>query len=393
VTATTRPSTSLPDTIVCLPINEWSGLPVNSHHLMREAATRGYRVLWVDPIGLRRPTLTRKDVAKLRRRLRDLREPLSAVAPGIWRLATVGVPLQDTRLGIALNTRLLAPQVRVALRRLKARRVLLWVYPPQLLMLRSVVPCDIAIYYRTDDYVSLPGMDAELLGELERRAVDAADLCIAPARRYLDGPLRNARRAAWVPNAVDHRMFDESRIGGDPVAHVNRPRLLMMGTFDEWVDVDLMREVMVANPSWSLVLAGDPKISLERIRMLENVHFLGRVPYDQLATLISHCDLGLIPFRLGPVAADATPSKLYQYLAGGLPVLCTPFVDPDAFSGNIATASDEPEAFTPAIAHLLEADSPAARRERQAFARQHSWSARFDTIEDAFTRLALDGVR
>ena len=55
VMATPPPLPPLPDTIVCLPINEWSGLPVNSHHLMREAASRGYRVLYVDPIGLRRP--------------------------------------------------------------------------------------------------------------------------------------------------------------------------------------------------------------------------------------------------------------------------------------------------------------------------------------------------
>ena len=385
-----RPLPPLPDTIVCLPINEWSGLPVNSHHLMREAASRGYRVLYVDPIGLRRPRLARKDVAKLRRRLRHVLQPLSSVAPGVWRLASVGVPLQDSRRGIALNKRLLAPQIRLALRRLKARRVLLWVYPPQLFTLRSAIPCDLAIYHRTDDYVSLPGMNGELLGELESQAVEAADLCVAPARRYLDGPLRSARNALWVPNAVDHRMFDESRIGADPLAHVSRPRLLMMGTFDEWVDVDLLREVMVANPHWNLVLAGDPKISLERVVAIENVHFLGRVPYEQLATLISHCDVGLVPFRMGPVAADATPSKLYQYLAGGLPVLCTPFIEGNAFAGNVAVAPGDPVEFGRAIQHLLAMDSPAARRERQAFALQNSWSARFDTIEAALGGLLID---
>jgi len=380
----------LPDTIVCLPINEWSGLPVNSHHLMREAGSRGYRVLYVEPIGLRRPALARKDMSKLSRRLRQVLRPLSSVAPGVWRLATIGVPLQDSRRGIALNKRLLAPQIRLALRRLEARRVLLWVYPPQLFALRSAIPCDLAIYHRTDDYVSLPGMNGELLGELESHAVGTADLCIAAARSYLDGPLRDARNALWVPNAVDDRMFDGPRIGADPITKVSRPRLLMMGTFDEWVDVDLLRAVMVANPRWSLVLAGDAKISLERLLALENVHFLGRVPYEQLATLVSHCDVGLVPFRIGPVAADATPSKLYQYLAGGLPVLCTPFTKEDAFAGNVAVAPGDPVEFGRSIERLLASDSPAAREERRSFAHQHSWSARFDMIEAALGRLSLD---
>ena len=347
--AAARPRLRLPDTIVCLPINEWAGLPVNSHHLMREAASRGYRVLYVDPIGLRKPGLSRKDMAKIGRRVQGLAAPLSRVEPGIWRLAPVAIPLQDSSLGVWLNGRVLPPQIRLALRRLRARRILLWVYPPQLVPLATKLPCDLVIYHRTDDYVSLPGMNAELLKACEARAVDVADLSIAPARQYLNGPLRKARRALWVPNAVDSRMFDDARIGTDPLPHVSRPRLVVIGTFDEWVDVELLRSVMAAHPEWRLVLAGDPKVSLERLTALENVHFLGRVPYEELSTLIAHCDVGLIPFRIGPVAADATPSKLYQYLAAGLPVLCTPFVDRHLFDGNVTVAPDAPAAFAAAI--------------------------------------------
>ena len=107
-----------------------------------------------------------------------------------------------------MNKRLLAFQIRRALARLRADRVLLWAYPPQLVALRSEISCELAIYYRTDDYGSLPGMNAQLLSGWEVQAVEEADLCIAPARGYLDGPLANARKALWVPNAVDHRRFD-----------------------------------------------------------------------------------------------------------------------------------------------------------------------------------------
>lgn len=382
---------SLPDTIVCLPINEWAGLPVNSHHLMREAASRGYRVLYVDPIGLRRPTMSRKDVAKLGRRLRLLRAPLASVEPGIWRLAPAAIPLQDSPLGITVNKRLLAFQIRRALARLQADRVLLWAYPPQLVALRSEIPCELAIYHRTDDYVSLPGMNAELLAGWEEQAVEDADLCIAPARSYLDGPLRNARNALWVPNAVDHRRFDPSRIGPDPLPQIGGPRLLVMGTFDAWVDLDLLHDVMSGRPSWNLVLAGTAKISLERLLALGNVHFLGRVPYEDLPTLVSHCDVGLVPFRIGPVAADATPSKLYQYLAGGLPVLCTPFLDPALFDGCVTIGPTAADEFARTLEGLLATDSDASRRARQTFVREHSWAARFDAIEAELERLRYAG--
>ena len=391
MTGTTDPSRSLPDTIVCLPINEWEGLPVNSHHLMREAASRGYRVLYVDPIGLRRPTMARKDVAKIGRRLRLLKAPLTSVEPGIWRLAPAAIPLQDTNRGVALNKRLLAIQIRRALRRLRAARVLLWAYPPQLVSLRSEIPAELAIYYRTDDYTSLPGMNAELLAGWEVQAVATADLCIAPARAYLEGPLRDARTALWVPNAVDHKLFDPSRLGPDPVPDIGRPRLLVMGTFDSWVDIDLLHDVMSARPSWSLVLAGTAKISLDRLLRLGNVHFLGRVPFEDLPTLVSHCDVGLVPFRIGPVAAEATPSKLYQYLAGGLPVVCTPFLDPELFDGCVVLGPPAADEFTSAIEGVFATDTPNGRQRRQAFARGQSWAARFDAIERELERLRYAG--
>ena len=100
--------TPLVDTIVCLPITEWAGLPHNSRHPMNEAERRGYRVLWVDPLGLRSARLQRKDVEKLTRRLRQFRRPFARVSDRIWRLAPFGIPLQGTRLGTALNRRLLA---------------------------------------------------------------------------------------------------------------------------------------------------------------------------------------------------------------------------------------------------------------------------------------------
>jgi len=161
-----------------------------------------------------------------------------------------------------------------------------------------------------------------------------------------------------------------------------------MGTFDAWVDLDLLRDVMSARPDWSLVLAGNRTVAFEYLLALENVHFLGRVPYEELPTLISHCDVGLVPFRLGPIAAGATPSKLYQYLAAGLPVLCTPFLDRDLFDGRVTTAAATGEEFTRAIEGLLAADSPAERAARQAFVRQHTWAARFDAVESELRRLS-----
>ena len=370
---------------MCLPINEWSGLPVNSHHLMREATGRGYQVLYVDPLGLRRPTLARKDVSRLGRRLRQALTPLVAVAPRTWRLAPIGIPLQDTRFGIEANIRLLSPQIRMALRRLKANGILLWIYPPQLIGLRRALVCEFAIYYRTDDYISLGGANRELLTSYEAQAVAEATC----HRSCTEIPRRRPARcwsAVSIPNAVDDLMFTEARIGSDPVPHVGRPRLLVIGTFDEWMDLELLRDTMRARPSWELVLAGNPKVAFDELRSLENVHFLGRVPYEELSTLISHCDVGLVPFRVGPIADDDSeqalpvPGRRASRRLHPVP-RCR---DTRRERGR---GADRANLFAAAVERAISTDSTSARTSRQSFARKNTWSARFDTIEAELERL------
>jgi glycosyltransferase involved in cell wall biosynthesis len=114
---------------------------------------------------------------------------------------------------------------------------------------------------------------------------------------------------------------------------------------------------------------------------LPNVHFVGRVPYEELPELIAHCNVGLVPFRIGAISADASPGKAYQYLACGLPVLCTPFLREDTFEGHVATAPGSVAEFSEAIEKLLGGDSADLRARRRAFALRQTWAARFDVIE------------
>ncbi len=378
------------DTIVCLPITEWAGLPHNSRHLMNEAERRGYRVLWVDPIGLRSARLQRKDVAKLTRRLLQFRRPFARVSDRIWRLAPFGIPLQGTRPGAALNRRMLAFQIRRALRRLGAERVLLWSYSPHLVKLRHLVNCDLTVYYRTDDYPSAPGVNIGRLRKLESEAATLADLCVTVNELSLTDLPNSTRRRLFVPNGVDLDVFKAGSRHDDPVAQVGHPRLLVIGTFDRWVDLDLLRNLMLQRPEWSLVLAGESKVDLEPLTALPKVTFLGQVQLDRLPSLIAGCDVGLVPHRVEPFTTRMSPGKVYQYLAMGLPVLCTPFVDPSIFAGQITVAPGDPVDFGEAIEELLASNSSELTAARRAFAAEQSWPVRFDAVEEALARILAE---
>jgi glycosyltransferase involved in cell wall biosynthesis len=377
------------DTIVCFSVTEWTGLPHNSRHLMLEAARRGYRVIYVDPLGVRSLKLQRKDMAKIARRLRQMTHPLISVADGVWRLAPLGLPLQGTCAGKAINRRLLALQIRLALRKLAARRVLLWSYSPQLLALRSSIHCDLALYYRTDAYPAIPNANSRYLESQEAQAAALADLCIAANQISLSDlpPSPSSSKRLVVPNAVDLSVFGADSFSEDTLPNVGHPRLLVIGAFDSWMDTDLLHDLMTMRPEWSLVLAGDRYTSIDALTALPNVHYLGRLPYERLPEIIGNCDIGLVPFRVNPFTTRGNPGKIFQYLAVGLPVLCTPFLDSSQYSGHIKVVPTKTAVFAAAIDELLSSNSSELANARKSYALKQTWSARFDAIESALAEI------
>jgi glycosyltransferase involved in cell wall biosynthesis len=368
--------------IVCFSMSQWSDIPHNSRHLMRVAHSRGSNVLYVESIGLRNPQLTRRDLSKIARRLRRMLAPLRKVADGYWVLAPVALPLQGWRSIGRINKWLLGAQIRIVLRAIGFKKPLIWSYLPEFVTLRDRLDAQEALYYRTDDYGSMPGVNIDALETAERAAVAVADLCVAPAKRYFDGPLRLARRSLWVPNAVELPNYVD-RGGDDPYRSLARPVLLTAGTLESWLAADLLAEVAQIRPAWSLVFAGPVKTDLDDLFERTNVHYLGVLPYRELSRYLRHADVGLIPFRLGKISAGATPGKLYQYLAAGLPVVATDFLDDEGAREHVYSSPEDAEAFVQAVEHALAQDDEPRRAARRAYARENSWDARFDLIESA----------
>lgn len=99
-----------------------------------------------------------------------------------------------------------------------------------------------------------------------------------------------------------------------------------------------------------------------RERGLHNVKMIPRQPKERVAALWSLCDLALIPLRDNPVFATVIPSKLFEAMGNGVPVLmalprgeATAIVeetgcgiviqpdDPQALAASVIELADDPE--------------------------------------------------
>jgi glycosyltransferase involved in cell wall biosynthesis len=375
--------------IVCVGFAEWDAeLRTNQHHLMTLLA-RASPVLYVESLGLRRPTATARDLRRMARRLvRGLR-PIGR-ANDVAVLSPLVVPYHGTRLVQRLNDKLLRLAVRRAARKLALADPVLWSYVPQgRALLRTLEP-RLVVYHCVDDIGAHERVDTASFRRAEEAFTREADLVLASSRPLYERLSGHSTNIRLMPNVADTEAFATALLPGpvDPMLReLPRPRLVFAGAISGVkVDLELVLELARLRPSWSVLLIGpvglgDPETDVTALRAEPNVHLLGPRKHEDLPQVFRGADAGIIPYRLNQLTASVFPMKVYEYLAAGLPTVTTRLpalsdVADISFASGAAEMCDELE-------RLLAEDSGARRRERSALAQEHSWEARLEEIEQA----------
>ncbi|PRH82942.1 glycosyltransferase [Arenimonas caeni] len=193
-----------------------------------------------------------------------------------------------------------------------------------------------------------------------------------------------ARSVALVRNAGEFEFFREAPA---KVFRDERGRRVLgyYGAIAEWFDVALVRELALANPEALVLLVGNDTIDAAgQLADLPNVRCTGEVPYAELPYWLHGFDVALLPFRVVPLTQATNPVKVYEYLAGGKPVVAVDLPEMAQFGGLVRTAGDA-AGFVRAVSAALAGDGePAdAVARRQAFAASQTWSHRADEIDQA----------
>jgi glycosyltransferase involved in cell wall biosynthesis len=379
--------------IVCVGFADWdTELWTNQHHLMSRLASDN-RVLFIESLGLRRPQLAGRDLARIWRRLRrGLERPREV--DGLQVLSPLVLPLHGSRIARAINRRLLPALVRRAARRLGFHRPILWAYVPQAESLLAALDPQLVVYHCVDDIAVQSGIDAASFRAAEQRFARRADLVLASAPALASRLRRISDNVLDAPNVADTELFSRALQPGpiDPaIAALPGPRIVFTGAIVATkLDFALLAELAGLRRSWSFALVGpigpgDPRTDVSALAAEANVHLLGPRSYSELPDVLRGADAGLIPYTLNELTGSIFPMKVYEYLAAGLPVVATP-LPALAEVADIATASD-----APGIAQLLEQalaeDNPERCAERSRAAASHSWDRRLEEIATALAAL------
>ena len=258
-------------------------------------------------------------------------------------------------------------------------------------------------YNRRDDYPSSARVIYDWIDDLDvfpferpflagnhARALRESTLVLTVAKRLQEEALKLRRDAVYLPNGVEYPHFAEASIlpPDDPIIvrlrGEGKPIAGYYGALADWFDYDLLARVAELRPDWNFLLIGpmyDDSLRARGRAMLSraNIRWIDARPYDVLPGYLQVFDVAMIPFVINDITTATSPLKLYEYFAGGKPVLTTPLPECQTFPQvNIADGAELFAAKLPVA--LLQGRDEEFKESLRRLGRENSWTARVETV-------------
>ncbi len=317
---------------------------------------------------------------------------------------------------------ILISSVVFALRALVRRYDLVYVHNmPDILVLSAMIPKALGAKVVLDLHDPMPELmktifnvpdaskNVQLLKRVEKFSIARSDLTITvniACKRIFSSRSCPAEKIAVVMNSPDDRIFPYCPASLDGVA--NRPaqnRFVIMyhGSLVERngleLAIDALARVRHKVPAAELRVFGAKTSFLERMmefakekNVQDIVHFFGPRRHEDLVNEIAACDLGVIPNQRNAFTDINTPTRIFEYLSLGKPVIApsTPGITDYFDAGSLlffesGDAGDLARQIEYAFSHPNECFETVQKG--QMVYSKHTWTRERETLLDC-----IDGI-
>jgi glycosyltransferase involved in cell wall biosynthesis len=250
--------------------------------------------------------------------------------------------------------------LRGVIERLGFAQAVLFLMTPHGASLADLRPWPLVAFDCDDNLLVHPEISARrkaVIAVSMRRIAETADVFFANSAETAAYYRSWCRKTApvFISNGADPGRFGPD--GGTPpedVRAIGKPIIGYAGMLGKRIDVDLIGKVADAYPGHAVVLIG-PILDRAWMRPLlahRGVYYLGDKHYDVYPRYVRSFDVAMIPHHVGPLENSGDPTKLYEYLAAGRPVVATPIAGVQRYADRIHIATTH-DAFLDGIAVAL----------------------------------------
>jgi len=286
-----------------------------------------------------------------------------------------------------LNLYILLLFIKPKISRLNFENTVLWLYHPfDYKLLRWFKKRSLAIFDWAEDwayyFTEYSFKQRRVVKNLEDRIVQDSDIVFVVSKQLWERAKKlNDNSYQILDGTVPEIFANYDRKIPPEIENIFHPMLGYVGTVFKRLDLDLIVALSEKLPHCSIVLIGNillPSEELIKIRR-NNVFLLGGREYDELPNYMMNFDVCILPYIPSPY--NPPPTKLYDYLATGKPIVATSFPEMDGFKFKelikIAHSEDE---FVNYIKEVIQEDPPDLKTRRMQKAKENSWASRCNEI-------------
>ena len=244
--------------IVCF-ANDWQSDPTSKHQVMK-ILSRTNRVLWINSIGLRRPGATAQDASRIVSKLRKFLQGPVEMERDLYVLTPIAIPFHNLPGVSTVNAWLLSWYIRAQIKKLGMEPFQMWSFLPTTASLVKRLKAEKVVYYCVDEWSAFSFLNETLMRKMEESQIEQSDLVIASAEKLYTSKCHLNPHTYLVPHGVDSEHFAQSQCDATALPSelqgLPRPIIGFWGLIHEWIDLELIKQVAVRHPEWSVGAGG-----------------------------------------------------------------------------------------------------------------------------------------
>ncbi len=334
-------------------------------------------MLIVNSMGMRMPSMTSGDGwMRIRRKLKSMAKVVRKPEPNTTVLSPLFLPMYGNGWTARLNRSFVSAQIRIVAAMVGPFTYRIVANPTAWPIAQNIGDGPI-VFYRVDHFSATEDVDRARIEALEDQAFAEADSVFYASSALMRNERdRHHGKAILLEHGVDLSLFDASVQHDEPadLARIAHPRVVMMGSLEKSDRVAQTLEIAALVPELQMVIIGGG-VGKITSSSLPNVHFLGQKAPVELPAYLAHVDVGLVVVARSEWGVAASPIKLKEYLAAGLPVVSSWFDGVEGF-GDVVRFGTTVEEVAAAARTTAADQGPGTRADRLDWVRSQGWDAK-----------------
>ena len=226
----------------------------------------------------------------------------------------------------------------------------------------------------------------EKIKAFEERIIKNVDIVFVVSQKLLEKAQKSNKNSYRLLDGTVYDIFQKNpEHVPEDIKYIKKPILGYLGTINERVDIDLLEFTGKNLANTSLVLIGDihyRRIDVSRFKRCNdkhnNIYFLGGKSYEELGNYTRFFDVCIVPYK-PELSTFIFPTKIFDYLATGAPIVSTNVMEIERFKDYLYIANSKEEFVNYAKIALQEKNHHLSQV-RLEIAQNNSWEERVSQI-------------